>query len=292
MKIVTDSILVLGLDKLYRDQMKLQETLLLLPAARRVTRALGIGPAPDVAEGYYGETNELVEYFGLMRALQNLENRKASKVEAMSEYRLLDQVCSSRLYGFRAEPKGILHVGRDSLAEALEQDFGSWELNGLTRAAAAIAVAEDDYSLVGLAARTKDAICITATRESVVLYEMLTLGFGEEPTCEWAVTPEMQESASRFVAEFRGLFHAELPEIKAENAQSYYSAYEKNFIWGRCVRIGSDRTITPNMNYHWKIDSTKDGNVHVSEFWSSELWTTERYRAQLTASGNAPWSSS
>jgi hypothetical protein len=204
----------------------------------------------------------------------------------------LDQVCSSRLYGFRTEPQGILHVGRDSLSEALEdQAPGSWEVNGLTQAAAAIAVAEDDYSLVGLAARIKDAVCITATRESVVLYAIVSLGFGEEPPCEWAVSPEMQEFASRFVAEFRRLFHAELPSIKAESAQSYYSAYEKNLIWGRCIRIGFDPATTRPMNYYWKIDFTEDGTACASDLWSNELWTTERYRAQLLAGGNGPWSS-
>jgi hypothetical protein len=287
MKVVTDRILVLGLDKLYREHMILQESVVLLPAARRVASTLGIGPVTDVAEGYY-DTNELREYFGLMRALQQVESCDALRVEEMPEYRLLNEVCSSKLYGFQPVSKGIFHVGRDSLSEALDRAAGfCWEVEGLVQAAAAVAVSEDDYSLVGLAARIMDAACITATRESTVLYaELMRFGI-ELGEYDWMVTPEMQELAGKFVVEFRRLFHIELPAVKPENAQRYYSAYQDNPIWGRCVRVGYNPYTTPPMNYYWGIENTEEGNDHVSDFWSSELWTTDRYRAQLMAERNA-----
>ena len=204
----------------------------------------------------------------------------------MPAYRLLDEVCSSRLYGFRPVPKGILHIGRDSLTEALAQEAAaghSWHIEGLVQLAAAVAATEDDYSLVGLAARTRDAACIVVTRESMVLYaELGTLGMklGEY---EWAVTQEMQEQAARFVEEFRRILHCDLPAVKPENAACYYSAYEHNSVYGRCVRIGHNPYTTPPMYYYWRIDGTHGGNDQVSEFWSSEIWTTGRNVARHIA---------
>lgn len=283
MNIVDDRVLVLGLDELYRKQMARQEPRVLLPAARRVAKRLGLKPFLEVTEGYYGDTKELQEYFCLVRNLQEANESGIPRVRDMVEYRLIEEVCTSRLYGYRAKARGILHVGRDSLTEALERaaEAGhSLDVRGLVEAAGKIAVAEDDYSLVGLACLTKDPVCITVARESAVLYaEMAVLG-AASGGYEWAVSSKMQESASRFVAEFQRLFGVELPQIKPENAGLYYSACMDNYISRRCVRIGENAQTTPPMYYYWAIDPVDQEHYEVFDFWSSELWTSERYKRQ------------
>ena len=84
--IVDNRVFLLGLDKLYRDAMKRHERVELLSCARRVAAALHVTPTSVPVEGYYAEDQQLTEYFRLVRALQQVDESRTSKVAALPEF--------------------------------------------------------------------------------------------------------------------------------------------------------------------------------------------------------------
>ena len=146
----------------------------------------------------------------------------------------------------------------------------------LVEAACRAALEWDDYSLVGLAARIRDPVVLTALRESVVLEAEYILGREPaRPAYEWRVSPDLAVQAKRLINEFHRFVPGALPAPSPENAARYYQACQDNAISGRCVRIGYDPA---GNNYHWAI-RRKGGELALDDFWSREQWTTERYRA-------------
>jgi hypothetical protein len=254
-RVVDDRVLVLGLDMLYREAMKGFEVGELLPCAQKLARELGVQPVDVPVEGYYVESPELTEYFKLMRGLQEVEQEKESAVEHLREFKLLWEVTSSSLYGRPQRPGTLLPVGRDPLSQALlSLDASEWNPVTLLEHAYEAAMEQDDCSLVGLAARIKDAIVLAALRESVVLYaELVAIGFVQEPryTYEWRVDPELERAANRFIETFNGFVPDALPRAGPGKAEEFYRAFEGNFIVGRCVRLGSETPVGPH--YHWAI---------------------------------------
>jgi hypothetical protein len=282
--VVTDRVLVLGLDGLYRDDVKKHESSTLLSCARAVARALKVDPASGPIEGYYVESDQLSEYFQLSRALQATNVDRRSEVYRMPAFSRLLRVYSSRIYGYETAHNGVLPAGHDSLSESLGQNMGHWEMGALLNASITAALKNDDYSIVGLASRLNDGVCVTAVRETVVLYAEIIITADsledilKEPEYEWKVSDEMTKQANRFIDEYNSLFDSRLPAARPENAKAFYNACSKNELEGRCVRIGIDIMSEPIRYYHWKIDRSKDGELMASDFWSEELWTTERYR--------------
>jgi len=285
--VVTDRVLVLGLDGVYRADVKKHESSTLLSCARTVARALGVDPDKGPIEGYYVESEQLSEYFQLARALQGIGVGRRSEVERIPAFVRLLKVFSSRIYGYEPVHNGVLPAGHDSLSEALRQSVGHWEMGALLRASKRAAIENDDYSIVGLASRLDDAVCATAVRETVVLYaEIVLTGDSldkllQEPEYEWKVSEEMAKQANRFIDEYNSLFDSRLPAAKPENAKIFYDSYSENELEGRCVRIGIDILSEPTRFYHWKVDRSENGELMASDFWSEELWTTERYRQSL-----------
>jgi hypothetical protein len=283
--VVDNRVFLLGLDELYRRTMKHVERLELLACAREVALTLRVAPATGPVEGYYAEDARLTEYFQLMRALQGEPNRRAADVEKLRAYARLYEVTSSRLFGLARDEDKLLPTGQDALTEALEKTPRSdLTIPRVTARAEQTALAMDDYSLVGLAARTKDAVVLTALRESVVLYARVAyLGMapGRMPrqVYEWHVDPELAQQANRFIRVFNTLFSTDepLPEAAAKNARIFWGACDLMGIVGRCVRIGYDDTVDPMMHYHWALKRPV-AQVEVEEFWAPEIWTTERYR--------------
>ena len=260
----------------------------LLTCAREIALTLRVAPANGPVEGYYAETERLTEYFQLMRALQAEPNRRVAEVEQRRAYQRLYEVTSAPLFGRPRHEDKLLPVGRDALTEALETTPRSnLNIPQVTAGAEAVARAMDDYSLVGLAALTKDAVVLTALRESVVLYaEVAFLGSAlepirQEPVYEWRVDPELARQANRFIRAFNALFPAgrRLAEAVAKNAEVFWSACDVMGIIGRCVRIGYDDTVSPTKHYHWAIRHA-GRELDVEEFWAAEIWTTERYRQE------------
>ena len=276
---------LLGLDGLYREAIQPHERGELLACARRTAHTLGIPPVDVPVEGYYAENEALTEYFRLMRALQGVPDSRKSEVARLPEYQRLREVTSSPLYGQACEIGKILPTGRDPLSQALSETWPHWTLANLTPAAATAARDSDDISLVGLAAGIQDPVVLTALRESVVLYAELVEGASLR-TVEvvWEVDPELAARAARFIEAFHTLFGDRLPAPVAKNASVYWHAC--GYILGRCVQLGTDDT--RSRHYHWAICPGPDGIETVREFWSSEIWTTSRYRDALRRAGGCP----
>ncbi len=282
-RLVDNRSFLLGLDELYRNSMKVLESGRLLPSARAVAEALHVQPANVPIEGYYHETPALEEYFRWMRSLQEQDETAEAQVKHLPEFQLLWEVTNSPLYGRPQREGKLLPVGRDPLSQALRDTMPHWGVDGLTKAAHAAALKFDDYSLVGLAARIQDAVVLTAARESAVLYaEVVRLSLRREPELEyqWRVDPALAEAANRFIEAFNRFVPGALPRAEAASAKRYYQAYADSEILGRCVRLG--QTLDGSQYYHWAIVvKVLPGNrfeLGVDEFWSKEIWTTQKYR--------------
>jgi hypothetical protein len=162
----------------------------------------------------------------------------------------------------------------------LYRTMPDWSLPRLVETAYNASLETDDFSLVGLAARVKDAVVLAATRESAVLYAEMMEGSAldpPKPKYVWNVDKELAQQARRFVDTFNRLFNEKLPPPEPGYAASYWHAFVDNEIEGRCVRLGYNDAVSPILQYHWAI-CTK-GDIVVQEFWHTEVWTTERYRA-------------
>ena len=250
-RVVDNRVFLLGLDKLYRDAMKGHEVGELLPCARRVAQALEVLPDDVPVEGYYTESPELTEYFCLVRALQKVRESSKPRVRSLPEFGRLLDVVSSPIFGRSIQEGYLLPTGQDPLSQALEDSTPNWTIDSLVTLSSTIAQEHDDYSIVGLAARSKDAVVLTATRESVVLYARTIFGSARrKPRYTWEVDKDLSEAAARFVETFNRLFGDQLPAPKKRFAEDYWHACRKNKILGRCVRIGSDDSKKPVVHYH------------------------------------------
>lgn len=273
--------LILGIDELYRDAMKPFEARELLPAAQKIANGLKqiVGDGP--AEGYYGESAELTTYFQTMRALQQVGASELPRVAHLPEYDLLLKVTQSPIFGVIEDTSKIFPGSRDALYFALAgMPLEKWSVDALSTAAHDEAEARDDCSLVGLACLARDLVCITALRESAVLYAEVLFGAAQEQPIqayEWAVEPLVEKAANAFIHGFNALVPGSILSACAENAGYFFRAYDSIYIAGRCVRIGSDDSTMPNRHYHWAVHE-KSGEYAVESFWSDELWTTDRYR--------------
>jgi len=290
LRIVDNRVFILGLDELYRDRMKKHEREELLACARKVSTTLKTAPADVPIEGYYAEDLLLTEYFQLMRPLQAVSENRISEVEHLQAYRRLDEVTCAPIFGSPVRDRKLLSVGRDPPSRALAQSMPDWALDRLVTLAHDLARDSDDISLVGVAALTKDAVPLAAVRESVVLYaEMMigAIGRPEQEEFDWRVDQSVSERAKRFIDAFRKLFVDELPEPDPNNAKWYWRAYRKQNVLGRCVCLGLNDFAKPIQYYHWAIrQDNREFTVH--EFWSPEVWTTDRYRRTNHATGHRP----
>jgi hypothetical protein len=224
--VVDNRVFLIGLDGLYRQEMKGHERDELLQCARRVAATLGVGPARVPVEGYYADDRWLTEYFLLMRALQHVDESRRPQVAALPAFQRLLAVTSSALFGTMRFGEGLLPQGVDPLGKALDQTT-DWSLARLIPAARAAALANDDCSLAGLAARANDAVVLTATRESVLLYAMvMVLGLPAEhetPRFDWQVDDELVQAATRFVH----IFGSSGPQASARTSRVAASGWAR-----------------------------------------------------------------
>ena len=283
-RIVDNRVFLIGLIRLYREAIKPHERGELLECARRVARELRLAPADWPIEGYYAEDEGLREYFLLMRGLQNAGGSVRSSVEALPEFQRLLAVASSPLYGQPEYGNGLLPTGSDPLTLALRETFPDWTVPTLTALARTKAVENDDFSLVGLAARLNDPVILANSRESVVLYARMVIGAASnppKPEYVWMVDDELARQAAKFVDTFNALFGERLPPPDAAHAADYWKRWDDMKLLGRCVRLGWDDSVIPYRHYHWGICRDEQGEMAVQGFWSAEIWTTERYRSVL-----------
>ena len=122
--IIDDRVFVLGLDYLYRNQMKLFEADKLLPCAEKMAQVLAVQPGDIPVEGYYIESHKLRQYFQTMRALQEVKLEKRPAVKGLFEFEFLMKVLTSGLYGEPVHNGKLLPVGRDPLSRALKEQAG------------------------------------------------------------------------------------------------------------------------------------------------------------------------
>lgn len=285
--VVDDRTFLKGLDFRYRAAMRVHEQQELLACARELCQVLEVEPADVPVEGYYSEHPDLAEYFRRMRALQLIPGSERPRVEQLAAFQRLLGVVSSPLFGTAGSRLSLLPQSIDPLSTALRQvDLDHWSVATLTAAAQRIAREGEDFSLVGLAAFAGDAVILAALRETVVLYAMAMAGGVGEPVeivFEWRVDPLLAERGRKFVTTFNDLFAETLPLPQAEAAESYWMAATMAHLPGRCVRIGYDDRTLPHRQYHWAVCESGEAEV-VHEFWSEEIWTTERFR-ELMYSG-------
>jgi hypothetical protein len=282
-RIVDNRVFLLGLDELYRESMKTHELDELLPCAQETARTLSVAPADTPIEGYYSEDERLTEYFRLVRALQQVPKQRESEVESVAGYVRLKRVTESPIFGPPFDGNSLLTVGEDSLSVALKNTFPEWNVENLTNTAYQCALDSDDFSLVALAALSRDPVVLTALRESVVLYAYAVGGsaFIVDPEYVWQVDDIVQSRALRFVATFNELFNEFLPQPSADNAEVFWGACTTWKIVGRCVRIGFDDSVRPIKHYHWAIDHGTEYQLAVKDFWDTDIWTTQRYREEM-----------
>ncbi|MBM3290325.1 MAG: hypothetical protein FJY92_09255 [Candidatus Hydrogenedentes bacterium] len=283
-RVIDNRVLVLGLDWMYREAIKPHERGELLDCARRVADALHLVPARGPVEGYYAEDPALTEYFQTVRALQGADGESRPAVSSLAAFQRLIEVMASPIFGRAQRTDRLLPSTRDPLTQALAKAYPTWDVPGLTADAAQVALASNDYSLVGLAARARDPVLIAATRESTVLYaDAPAMASRVRPTIEyvWDVEPDLADAAGRFVAEFNALFRETLPAPRPAGAEHYWHAHGMNTVLGRCVRIGTETGVTPPQHYHWGICLGDGEDLVVHDFWDKSLWTTQRFRATL-----------
>src|SRR5262249_23323088 len=134
--------------------------------------------------------------------------------------------------------------------------FPEWTVENLTKWAYECAVESPDFSLVALAALSRDPVVLTALRESVVLYAMAVGGSALRgaPEYVWEVDEIIQQRAAQFVETFNNLFGECLPRPAPENAKEFWIASSEWKVIGRCVRVGFDDSVRPIRHYHWAID--------------------------------------
>lgn len=260
--------------------MKIFEREKLLPASTDLVEKLGIPLINVPVEGYYPESEELTEYFLKIRSLQKCTKIQRQTVDQSASYRLLSNVMSSEIFGKGKEAEDFFTQRRDPLYYALQNiPVREWSVAAITSEAKRIAANSDDISLVGIAAFISDSVAVAAVRESVALYSSVAVGCAMIPpevTYEWQVDTEVQDKVNRFIKTFNVLVSGSVREASPENVKYFYDACEENTIAGRCIYIGYDDTKDPVEKYHWAIKPSGNGLV-VEEFWSSEIWTTERY---------------
>ncbi len=279
-KKVDNRVLILALDYLYRESMKQFEKEVLLGKSRILVNKLSLSLIDIPIEGYYYESDELKEYFLKIRTLQNCPAERKYEVEGLESYQMLSRIMSSEIYG-KGNEDGFFPRRLDSLFYALDSiPINEWSVKTITEKAQSIAIKNDDISLVGIAASINDSVVLTALRESVALYAMVALGCAEVPpkmVYQWNVDSALQIKVDRFIRIFNELTASNIKNACSENVEYFYKAFEDNEIIGRCIRIGIDDSTTPEKNYHWAITHDARGLV-VDDFWSKELWTTERYQ--------------
>lgn len=281
-KLVDNRVFLLGLDYLYREQMKIFEQEILLPAVSELIHTLKTPVLELPIEGYYYETEKLTEYFLKVRSLQKNTREHADLVKTTAAYQLLSTIFSSSIYGFK-QAQGFFPQSLDSLYFALTSTpVSTWSISSLVAAAQTISLANHDISLVGLAASIGDSVVLTALRESVALYAAVAAGcaLGKEPPIVqyvWQVDEQLQDRANQFIEIFNLLTNSQLPLAQAHQAKIFYTAYEQNNIFQRCIYLGFNDSKLPMEYYHWAI-GYENGQPISKDFWSKEVWTTEKYQ--------------
>jgi len=282
-RIIGDREVILGLDYLYRNSMKMHERKTLLPCADTLVKKLSI-PIEDVPiEGYYSETPELTYYFKLIKSLQNVNIVRRSEISDMKEYQKLLEVFGSPIYGESNFENSIFPHAVDPISTSLKKFSPAWwKAVSIINEAYENIKDSNNFSLTGIGILTKDPVVITALRESAVLFLSVERASPETPKYQyiWSVSSNIENLINMFIYEFNKFIPYKILYANKNNSEYFYNAYEENRLIGRCVCIGKDNSL--NKYYHWAINK-KDSSDELNfvEFWDDKIWTTEQYRLNI-----------
>ena len=115
--------LVLGIDYLYLEAMKVFEVERLLPVSKRLVEILNAPKVEVPIEGYYGESRELKEYFIGMRSLQALKKEDSLKVKDSLEYKTLYNVSTFTDFWKESRCRKVLSRNARPFVSCIRQYF-------------------------------------------------------------------------------------------------------------------------------------------------------------------------
>jgi hypothetical protein len=85
------------------------------------------------------------------------------------------------------------------------------------------------------------------------------------------VNPDLEQATSRSVKTTDTFVPSALWMAGPSNAEEFYRASERDFIVGRCIRLGRE---TPVRHYcECSVDAEASGLLELDDFWDSRAWT-------------------
>jgi hypothetical protein len=268
--VIDDCRFVIALTEFFRDRFRIYETDTLLPLARDVAKRLGIRPLDVPVEGYYAETEELSEYFRLVRGFQQEKIERCSVPQSLRELRavflsgFMGRVCSE-------DNQSLLPRLSNALNAALER-VSRWNVVTVTRSSKESVLREDE-DLIAVAAATGHPVPLCNARETMVLATALISEQEDDyPKTIWRVSSQVESLGAAFVRKLAAVTDIRLPEPQAAFASVYASRLQSLSLDGRCVCLGFQYS-TERGFYHWYIDESTEQSS-VIDFWSTSIWTT------------------
>jgi len=127
-KILTDSELIIGLDYLYREYMKLYETNILLKSTQKLVKKLSITLKSYPIEGYYYESDNLKKYFTLVQNLKEVSMNRKNELKNDQDYENIIKIFTSPIYGEFHYEDSILPIVNDPINDELNRlDVNEWQ---------------------------------------------------------------------------------------------------------------------------------------------------------------------
>jgi hypothetical protein len=286
-------------DKQVRDAMQKVEVKL-LPDAKRALEYTGIPLQQHPVEGYYGKSQELTEYFNIIRSLQlNFSNKINDSVEKLHGFyssnafgigQTVRTAINSEGVWYPDEKPAVISPRVDPLTVAVTKAAKSpatvhndLTIENVTRILEDVEIGE---CLVGLGSladkierrRTHDynPVATTLTRETTVLSAYVPTLRGLP---QYKVSSEVEKQGNVVINAYNELFEIFGFKERIENVTEE-SAFRLNHDlpeMNRCVRIFNLELPTEKPEfYHWAI-GREDYKPKVVDFWRNEIVTTDMF---------------
>ncbi len=225
-------------------------------------------------EGYYYKSQDLKDYFKIMRNLQENSAIRGRVDQDASSFKVLKKLTDSDLFGHVVSDKhrgeSILPRRYDIVALTM-RDESIFNLNS-TRPWTLIEVIENLHkhasgnpNLVELAYLTKDRECLVSAVETNIMYRDVVRTKGISSPPDWQVNPEVEKMGAAVIEEYNRLFDLGLliPTFKNKSALSSKPERPKIAAVGEVIQTKEW--------YSWRTNWKGD----VSEHYTKELPTTE-----------------
>ncbi len=284
---VTDTDYFFMIDNQVRPAMQEFESKTLLPVARSILTGAGV-ELTDLkefpTEGYYYETEELRQYFQILRNLQH-NDAVFGKVKDSPELQTLKKVCNNDLFGSE-DPYGRdngspIQRRYDILTLTMENTEVFPNHNkvahpwNITRIMEGLGKSyKNRTNLVEMAYLTKEPKCLCCGAETNILYRMFacvtgSFSMGAIPTdYVWKVTPELEDLGKRVVAAYNEMMQKDV--IKAPTL-AYHLWFKKAPKVPRVAMLGY--STETGEYYHWILNSL----IQLYDVYSKQIITTESF---------------